>query len=383
MSVSNLYAVGVSGAKFIKQDRIEVDNLRVDKTLIVNGTTEYDGGIVVNGFNDPTKEIVMNINDDVFDTIGDTTGINFEVQTGSGPIFNSQSLGSVVCENSSAVAGSVVASKIAVKPAIPNGATPVISEMLCVGKDLLTTEVGVLARSAFGAGLDANLGITNIEDYASASTGKVYKFNLPSAGGSDVLTLEASQIAPSGGAGSPPSVLSTKVLMTIAPDGPAGNPTSYGVAIGDITDASPLVTVQGSSGNGIVYDTRYNPIGGPFVGIGGSSFQLLTSASPITSTYTPTKTGLHAFSFQIQLNSIATIATGATDRIDCSFALSSGSPTTTTFLASTINYLASATNEYTFNGINYLTAGTPYTLTVTAWGAGWSVPVYAQIAPIC
>jgi hypothetical protein len=254
MSVSNLYASGPNG-KYINQKEIVVDNLTVNNLLTVEGGTIYEGGIQVNGANDPTKEIILNINEDVLTSIGDTTGVNFEALDGAGAPVN---LGAVIVENSSATAGSVIASKISIKPAIPNGATPVISDMLSVGKDLLTTEVGVFAKTAFGAGIAGALGITNVEDYVATDAGKVYKFTLPVVGGNDNLSLVADQIAPSGGAGSPPSVVSSKTVLAVKPVGPAEAPTGYDVYLGDTSDADPNVLVEGSGGAGRVFDSLYN-----------------------------------------------------------------------------------------------------------------------------
>lgn len=379
MSVSNLYATTPQGVKFIDQRQIVVDDLTVNELLTVEGGTIYEGGIQVNGNNDPAKEIIMNINEQVLTSIGDTTGINFEALDGPTTV----NLGAVVMENSSAVAGSTIASKISVKPATWDGASPIVSEMLCVGKDLLTTELGVFAKPCFGAGLAGNLGITNIEDYPAASTGKVYRFSLPNAGGTDVLTLMADQIAPSAGAGSPPAVISSHRLLTINPDGPALAPTSYDIAIGDVGAVEPLVAVQGASGVGQIYDTKYNPIGGPYVGLtaGYPTAPLATSAVPLTGLYTPTKTGPHAVSFQVFLNSSATIGT---DHLGLNFNSFSGSPTQFSVLPSQLAFSAtSVANYFTFNGIAYLTAGSNVAWDITPWGTGWSIPVIASIAPLC
>lgn len=250
MSVSNLYATAPNGTKFIKQDDIEVNNLTVDDVLLINGGTAINGGLTIYGKDDANAELSMNFDDDALDCIGSTTGIHFETLD--------EVLGAIVAENSSAVAGSTIASKIVVKPAIWDGASPIETEMLSVGKDLLTTEVGVIARSTFGAGIEGALGITNVEDYAAADTGKVYKFTLPIAGGTDILTLKADQIAPSGGAGSPPSVVSSKSILSVAPVGPVDAPLEYSVSLGDTSSLLPIVQVQGSSGVGSVYDTKYN-----------------------------------------------------------------------------------------------------------------------------
>jgi hypothetical protein len=374
MSVSNLYATASNGSKFIKQDKIEVDNLIVDTTLIINGGTVINDGVTIYGRDNPNVELNMNFDANALACIGSTTGMNFETID--------KELGSVICENSSATAGSVIASKISIKPAIPNGATPVISDMLSVGKDLLTTELGVFAKSAFGAGVAGALGITNIENYASASTGKVYKFSLPSAGGSDVLTLVADQIAPSAGAGSPPAVVSSKNLMTIAPDGPASAPTSYSVAIGDITDATPLVAVQGSAGVGQIYDSRYNlPAKNLQYILVGPGANLLVSGGPVNIVYTPQQTGLYLFSFVIELNSTATIGT---DDIEYSLDIGAGAPNCNTIKNTSISpFTGGRNNIYSWTNPVFLTAGTPYQFTATAYGTGWQVPIFAWVSALC
>jgi len=250
MSVSNLYATASNGSKFIKQDKIEVDNLIVDTTLTINGGTVINDGITIFGRDNANAELNMNFDANALDCIGSTTGLNFETID--------KELGSVICENSSATAGSVIASKISIKPAIPNGATPVISDMLSVGKDLLTTEVGVFAKTAFGAGIAGALGITNVEDYLASSAGKAYKFTLPIVGGNDNLSLVADQIAPIGFPGSAPSVVSSKTVLSVKPVGPTLAPTNYDLYLGDTSVASPNVLVEGSGGSGRVFDSLYN-----------------------------------------------------------------------------------------------------------------------------
>ena len=373
MSVSNLYATASNGSKFIKQDKIEVDNLIVDTTLTINGGTVINDGITIYGRDSPNVELNMNFDANALACIGSTTGMNFETID--------KELGSVICENSSATAGSVIASKISIKPAIPNGATPVISDMLSVGKDLLTTEVGVFAKSAFGAGVAGALGITNIEDYASASTGKAYKFALPVAGGSDVLTLVADQIAPSGGAGSPPTVVSSKNLMTIAPDGPASAPTSYSVAIGDITDATPLVAVQGSAGVGQIYDSRYNLPAKNFLTLFSPTNGILVSGGPVNFIEEVQQTGMYLLTFVIELNSIATVGT---DNIEYSLDIYAGSPACNVIRNTSISpFTGGRNNIYSFTNPIYLTAGTPYQFNATAYGTNWSIPIFVYLTPLC
>lgn len=384
MSVSNLYATTpISGVKYIKQDKIEVDNLIVDESLVVNGPTVYDGGVVINGRDNANVELVMNFDANALACIGSTTGMNFETLD--------ENLGAVICENSSATAGSTVSSKISIKPAIWDGANPVISDMLSVGKDLLTTEVGVFAKTCFGAGLSGNLGITNIEDYVATSTGKVYRFNMPPVGApNENLSLVADQIAPSGGAGSPPSVVSTKVVLAVKPVGPASAPTKYDLYLGDSSTDTPNVLVEGTAGNGQVYDTLYNPVSRNYFNIfptTGGIIAITGSGTPITQTYTPARSGLYAFNICIELSGASTIGS---DNIEYTFqGIYAFSPFAGTIKPSDISpFVAGRNNTYNFTNIGYLTGGQTYTCSLTPYGNAtgpnsWNVGAVVSYAPFC
>lgn len=154
------------------------------------------------------------------------------------------------------------------------------------------------------------------------------------------------------------------------------------LVVGDGGPNIPTITLDGPSGNGTVYDTVYNTVGRAYVGLTASypAADALTTAAPLSGTYTAPVTGVYAVSFVVEPNVGATL--GANSLV-ANFEPGLGSATSWTIAPATIPYDAVAgPNPYTYNGIAYLTAGQVVAWSITGYGAGWNVPVSLSVARI-
>jgi len=238
MSVANLFNNDPLGYQ------IDQPNLTVENLLKVKGDAEVDGRLTA---------VTLGV-----DNLNLFT--SQEPYTGGSATLNYQnpdfSLGQITAVDTSVPPNGIYYSKLEMKPQL-NDSTP---ELFFVGRDAnpdnSTRQIGAFVRSRRTVApnpiftTEARLGLTNVEPdgLPPILAGQTYAFRLPQSGVTDTLTLTGFDNTGDS---------SAHDVLVVTPSG-ARPYAEYAVALGDAQSATPVVEVQGSAGNGQVYDSVYN-----------------------------------------------------------------------------------------------------------------------------